>query len=520
MQTLTRGLLILAVITAAAAGCASNVVTPLTTEPEPVDPGTPPVQTGPAIVAPSIDVGLDGAGLSPIKGGYRIEDGEELRFAIESDADLVELTITDQGEPEVLLFSGSSSEDGSRRLPMLWTMPQHSFVAVARIVASNQAGVTSQEIVLTRHQPAESMSPINRFGQVAPPFSEVRELTGLPQHFRVRGWLDDRHIWGDTGGNPIVHEAGTGQWRALGLQAWGMWLSTDRTQLAYTHEFGLSVINMDGTGDRRLLSVRAGEQAGDDVLANHPGEVLWSPDGRDLILTVTAEMASDAYRYTLASGRLRPLTVPGRVVSWIDSGRILIEQRSFTTADGKTFHESGARSDLVWCDIEDAGSLVTAPLATAADGQFYEFVKWMDEDRTELVFMRHDHEIEDGPEGGYMMRPAQSVYGTIDVRTGLSQEWPLPPGVRLIPGQPTAGMWATKTAGELWPAEHIVNRLVDLGVVADGSFRPFYRLEHMDLMWGPHHTPLSDTVLTLDVHDPVRRQISSRTYLLVQQRDI
>ncbi|HHY39485.1 MAG TPA: hypothetical protein GX507_11280 [Clostridia bacterium] len=203
-----------------------------------------------------------------------------------------------------------------------------------------------------------------------------KKISGLPEYFLPTGWIDEDHLMGLTGTNPIRYNVGDGSWRPLGFRAWHAELSPNGTQVAFLNDSGIGVAKSDGT-ETRLLTKPEVTGEGDGNL----GGFLWSPDGKRLLVWIQHEWNAEYSILDLDSGKVTPLktrldgyflTAPA---AWPKPDRILFTTRANRTKDGRQEYTQGYRQDIALLDLKSGEfCLVT----DAVDGEFYSISGYAD----------------------------------------------------------------------------------------------------------------------------------------------
>jgi len=194
-------------------------------------------------------------------------------------------------------------------------------------------------------------------------------LEGVPEYYRVAGWLDQDRLIGLSGEQITIFNVVSGAVDHLGIKAWNIWLSPDRGMIAFNNETGLSCATVDG-GQVRLL-VPA------DADMGVPDGVVWSPDSRRMVYRVDHEWDSVHYVFDLDTGVPQELNTVldgyfmNRAVAWPTPERILFQTVASVGHDGaREYTEIGYRGDLAVLNLENGEySLVTG----VKDGEFLVF---------------------------------------------------------------------------------------------------------------------------------------------------
>jgi len=474
-------------------------------------------------------------------------EGADDRYAVEGRVDLtldvgvhgadrVVVTAVDKAEPETPLFCGEARPDpGEDRAVLVWSLPGHSFAATIQVRAENDAGFVTEDTATLIHRPAkgdrDDYRPVYTFDHQAVPFGDWRELPDLPRYFRVHGWLDESRIWGETGGNPVIYEVATSNWHSLNVRTWGLWLEPGGQRFLYTDEQGVWTVGIDGTEPQLVLPVRPDQDPLSSVmyLPGYPDRLFCSPDGTQIVVTIPTEGGAVSFSYGLQDGMRRQLDLGGTPVAWIDGNRLLVEQRVYETADGRRVPgiESSARTDLAVATLADSGDGRTIAgvetITSGRDGQYHEFLGWLDEAHGRFLFRQLERELRPGEGDTVLVGDiTRTIIGTRRPVGGEDplDSWEVPAGVYPTGGFQDGTVWVRRSAGHLeLEAGGQINRLLDLGVIRDGGFRPLYRLEYLESVWGPSFGPSGTGVITLWAGGPGDNQPGYHTYLLTPPAD-
>lgn len=316
-------------------------------------------------------------------GFYNVEPGTLTVTVNASGADSVEFAFSPTGTGQTPQ-TAAMDEDGGDGWQFAWDVPDADIMMHLTITARS-AGGEATEIIGLYHERAGSGGQIPLGGRealcltkpAAARFS-AKGLSGLPKYFVATAWLDETHLLGLTGTNPVVVDVDGGGWRALNVEAWWAVPDPASARIAYANEGGLYVTDAAGAdGAGRLVVAAKGPSAAE--AGGPPDGALWSPDGTRLLYWYVYEWNLDFFLVDAAGGEPRPVpaTPEGyfltEAAAWWDDDTIVFNTRAVRSTTGQQEYRSvGYRGDVAVYDITTGGlRLITAN----PDGTYWNVVQ-------------------------------------------------------------------------------------------------------------------------------------------------
>ncbi len=292
-------------------------------------------------------------------------------------------------------------------------------------------------------------------------------ITHTPPFFLSQGWIDSQTIWGQSGNKVVFVETDKPEYRDAGFNSWLAVPSPDGQAMAWTDQEGLWT---GRPGKQTRLLLKAG--AISDVGMVPPAQVLWSPDGKQLLAGWEQEWDTAYALIDASTGKAKRLEtkIEGYFLTtdtvWLDNHRILFSTRASTSLNGENEYGTGYRGDLAELDtLTNNYRLVTG----VKDGVFLSVSGRMG---NEVL-------IGEGPKGA-----APSKYHIFETSNWSSYQADIPAG-RAYPSP--LGNRAIVITGSSYDGMNTVYRLSLWQ--ADGSTKPFALVraeDSLNISWSPN----------------------------------